>query len=140
MKQLLVLLVLALIVNTTAISDSSANLKDKKCMAEVIYRESRGEPYLGQLAVGQVVINRAKHYLFPNTICEVLFQKGQFPWTKNFDGFKAPHSFLPLAELVLSGKHELATFKATHFHATYVDPKWKLRKVTQIGNHIFYKI
>ena len=44
-----------------------------------------------------------------------------------------------LAAKVISGKHEMSKFKATHFHANYVRPKWKLRKIAVIGNHIFYK-
>jgi spore germination cell wall hydrolase CwlJ-like protein len=140
MKKLLALIMLLFIVNTTAISDTNAQLKDRRCMAEAIYRESRGEPFRGQLAVGQVVLNRTKHSYFPNNICQVIFQKGQFPWTNKFDGFKATQPFIYLADIILSGKHELSNFKATHFHATYVNPKWNLRKVEQIGNHIFYKL
>ena len=140
MKQLIAFILLLTFISTTAISESSAHIRERRCMAEAIYRESRGEPYKGQLAVGQVVLNRVKHHIYPNSICEVIFQKGQFPWTNKFDGFKATQPFLKMADLVLSGKHELSTFKATHFHATSVNPKWKLIKVARIGNHIFYKL
>jgi len=140
MKKFIAFLMLLVVMNSTAISEINHHARERHCMAEAIYRESRGEPYRGQLAVGQVVVNRVKHRLYPNSICEVIFQKGQFPWANKFDGFKATQPFMFLADLVLSGKHELAHFKATHFHATYVNPRWNLKKVTQIGNHIFYKL
>jgi spore germination cell wall hydrolase CwlJ-like protein len=112
------------------------------CLAETIYRESRGEPYKGKLAVGQVVINRVKHSLYPSNICEVVFQKYQFSWTIGFRRFKATEEFKVLALRILLGSHELKTFTATHFHSNYVQPYWgkRLKKVAIIGNHIFYKL
>lgn len=139
MKKLLATLVLATVTSTTAVNAESRYFQNLSCMAEVIYRESKGEPYLGQLAVGQVVLNRAKHPLYPNTICEVIFQKGQFEWVSKFRKFEAPPQYIRLAKVVLSGKHEMQHFKATHFHANYVNPRWKLKHVATIGNHIFYK-
>jgi len=51
---------------------------DLELLARVIYGESRGEPYEGQVAVGAVVLNRVESPDFPNTIREVIYQKGQF--------------------------------------------------------------
>lgn len=45
-----------------------------------IYHESRGEPVQGQLAVGNVVINRVDDPDFPNTVCGVILQVHQFSW------------------------------------------------------------
>lgn len=47
-------------------------------LARVINAEARGEPYLGQVAVGAVIMNRVKSAEFPNTIAGVVYQKGQF--------------------------------------------------------------
>ncbi len=47
-------------------------------LAAIIQCEAEGEPYLGQLAVGSVVINRVHSNKFPNTITEVVYQKKQF--------------------------------------------------------------
>jgi N-acetylmuramoyl-L-alanine amidase len=47
-------------------------------LARLIYGESRGEPYQGQVAVGAVVLNRVKSPLFPNTISQVIYQKNEF--------------------------------------------------------------
>lgn len=51
---------------------------DIKRMAAIIWCEARGESYEGQVAVGTVVMNRVESPRFPNTIEEVIKQKGQF--------------------------------------------------------------
>ncbi len=52
-------------------------------LARVINAEARGEPYLGQVAVGAVIMNRVKSAEFPNTIAGVVYQKGQFSSVKD---------------------------------------------------------
>ena len=47
-------------------------------LARVISAEARGEPYIGQVAVGAVVLNRVKHPSFPNTVSGVIYQSGAF--------------------------------------------------------------
>lgn len=54
------------------------NINEMDILAKVIYSESRGEPYVGQVAVGAVVMNRIQSSQFPNNIKEVVFQKGAF--------------------------------------------------------------
>src|SRR5690606_29914794 len=48
--------------------------KELNCLATAIYFEARGESYRGQVAVGQVVLNRVQHRLYPSTICGVVYQ------------------------------------------------------------------
>ena len=59
-----------------ALLSTSMNVSptDIHCMAEAIYFESRGEPLLGQIAVGNVILNRVSSNRFPNTICKVVHQ------------------------------------------------------------------
>ncbi len=47
-------------------------------LARIISAEARGEPYIGQVSVGAVVLNRVKHPSFPDTIAEVIYQPGAF--------------------------------------------------------------
>ncbi len=54
------------------------NQDDVRLLARVIYGEARGEPYVGQIAIAAVVLNRVKHPSFPNTIPGVIFQPGAF--------------------------------------------------------------
>jgi hypothetical protein len=44
------------------------------CLATAMYFEARGEPEEGQLAVGQVILNRVAHDRYPNTVCGVVYQ------------------------------------------------------------------
>lgn len=47
-------------------------------LAKLIHAESEGEPYIGKIAVGNVVINRTKNHYFADTIKGVIFEKNQF--------------------------------------------------------------
>jgi len=66
--------------NDTAITQGSTSYqnKDLYLLARVINGEARGEPYIGQVAVGAVIINRTKHPGFPKTISGVIYQPGAF--------------------------------------------------------------
>lgn len=57
---------------------SSANSGDVYLLARLISAEARGEPYVGQVAVGAVVINRIDHPSFPNSLSGVIYQSGAF--------------------------------------------------------------
>ncbi len=61
--------------SSSSSSNGSANLN---LLARLISAEARGEPYVGQVAVGAVVLNRVEHPSFPNTISGVIYQKGAF--------------------------------------------------------------
>lgn len=64
--------------------NSSYNSSDVYLLAKCIYAESRGEPYLGQVAVGAVVLNRVKSSAFPNSISGVIYQP--YAFTAVIDG------------------------------------------------------
>lgn len=59
-------------------SSSSSYSSDVELLARLIYGEARGEPYVGMVAVGAVVLNRVKSSQFPNTIAGVVYQTGAF--------------------------------------------------------------
>lgn len=54
------------------------NSKDYDLLARIISAEARGESYIGQVAVGAVVLNRIEHPSFPDTLSGVVYQKGAF--------------------------------------------------------------
>ena len=67
------------ITTPSSTSSASAGTKDELyLLAKMISAEARGEPYIGQVAVGAVILNRVKHPSFPNTIAGVLYQPGAF--------------------------------------------------------------
>lgn len=57
---------------------SSSYQSDVEILARLIHGEARGEPYVGMVAVGAVVLNRVKSSSFPNTIAGVVYQSGAF--------------------------------------------------------------
>jgi spore germination cell wall hydrolase CwlJ-like protein len=56
---------------------------DLFCMIQNVYHESRGEDALGQAAVAHVTLNRVCSSAYPDTVCGVVWQKGQFSWTED---------------------------------------------------------
>jgi len=50
--------------------------RELDCLSTAVYYEARGEPVDGQAAVAQVVLNRARHPAWPNSVCGVVFQAG----------------------------------------------------------------
>ena len=64
--------------SSSSSSSSSSNSSDINLLSRIIYSESRGEPYAGQVAVGAVVLNRVKSSSFPNTLSGVVYQTGAF--------------------------------------------------------------
>jgi spore germination cell wall hydrolase CwlJ-like protein len=126
--------------------------KAVKCLAEAIYFEARSEPEKGQMAVAQVVVNRAFSGYYPNDICGVIYQNRHrhlaCQFTYACDGIpdivhsKAHWAVAErLANEALDGKGYLSDVgKATHYHAYYVSPYWarKMRKMARIGAHTFY--
>ena len=69
---------MGIMTSTTSSSSSSSYNSNLNLLSRVIYGESRGEPYTGQVAVGAVVMNRVKSSSFPNTISGVVYQSGAF--------------------------------------------------------------
>lgn len=58
--------------------DGKNSSSDYNLLARIISAEARGEPYLGQVAVGAVVLNRMEHPSFPDTLSGVVYEKGAF--------------------------------------------------------------
>ena len=139
--------------------------KDAVCMANNIYFEANGQSKAGQIAVGLVVINRARDARFPNTVCEVVYQarysqwwkenhnkdvpirhKCQFSWycdgkSDTIRDVKVYARIYQLALRILDGRYDGMIEGATHYHADYVNPRWNKEKtlIGQIGDHIFYR-
>jgi spore germination cell wall hydrolase CwlJ-like protein len=116
-----------------------------RCLAGAVYFESKGESLTGQLAVARVVINRARSGRFPSSICGVVLQPSQFSFvrrgaipainTTSRDWKEA----LAIAQIALNNAWKNPAEGALFFHARYVSPGWKLRKVAVVENHIFYR-
>jgi spore germination cell wall hydrolase CwlJ-like protein len=144
LSKLLIVTCLALPTSTLGGAEIKAlfDLKEFKCLVKNVYFESRGEPVKGQEAVALVTLNRVKSPHYPDSVCRVVYAKSQFSWTTKVNPKVKDQKAWKTAEdvvyRVLSGNSKLKSFKATHFHATYVSPNWGMKPIAKIGNHIFY--
>ncbi len=136
----------------TELTVAKLNAEERNCLAQAIYYEARSEPRVGQLAVADVVLNRVRSPLYPNSICEVVFQGAERRTGCQFsfvcDGSMQARlnqrkwkSSEELAGAVLAGLRAPVSRNATHYHASYVTPYWadKLTPTATIGTHKFYK-
>lgn len=121
--------------------------QQQDCLAKAIYFEARSEPLEGQLAVADVVLNRAASGKYPPTICEVVTQPWQFSFvnaTRSIPepnkGSRAWHNAVAIADIARKNLAEVVPANVLWYHANYVSPSWgrRLNRVTQIGLHIFY--
>lgn len=135
---------------------------DQDCLSRAIYYEARSESGLGQLAVAEVVLNRVSHRLYPNNICDVVYEgtdrdtglswRGtsescQFSFTCDGSEERRPPRGRQWAQAQRIAAHAMmglstpVTGDATHYHANYVRPYWAPRLVhtETIGTHIFYR-
>ncbi|UUL81944.1 cell wall hydrolase [Sphingomonas qomolangmaensis] len=116
-----------------------------RCLAIGVYYESKGEPLAGQLAVAEVILNRADSGRFPPSACSVLKQRGQFSFVRGgrlpnvSTGSTAWKTAVAIAKVAREELWESKASNAMFFHARHVSPRWKLAKVASVGNHIFYR-
>jgi len=61
----------------------NANQSSYNCLVCNCYHESRGENFEGMVAVAKVVVSRSESDLYPNSVCQVIYQPYQFSWTKD---------------------------------------------------------
>lgn len=135
--------IISLVLGTALAAQAASPDRETQCLARNIYHEARGESWQGKIAVAVVTINRTEHWQFPKTICKVVYQPGQFTWTryKNlriYDTLAWQDSLL-VAHIAREFYHEYAQhFPALYFHSKTVKPLWQHRRLATIGNHVFY--
>ncbi|MDB5667555.1 MAG: cell wall hydrolase SleB [Alphaproteobacteria bacterium] len=120
----------------------SVSARELECLTKVILYEAGAESRSGQVAVAQVVLNRVESPRFPDTICGVVYQRGQFSAIRSFNPPRNArwNRAMALARDVLDG-HEAVVGEALYFHATRVRPAFvrSRTRVATIGNHVFYR-
>ncbi|KQM49104.1 cell wall hydrolase [Sphingomonas sp. Leaf208] len=127
-----------------AAQDSAAADEALQCLAGAIYFESKGEPLTGQLAVAEVIINRAKSGRFPANVCAVVKQRGQFSFVRggqipNINAGTAYRTAIAVAKVALADAWNSPADKALYFNTPDRRPSVRAIKVASIGNHIFYR-
>ena len=123
-----------------ASSGSSSN-SDYYLLARVISAEARGESYVGQVAVGAVILNRVEHPSFPNSISGVVYQPGAF--TAMTDGQidqPVANSAYQAARDALNG-WDPSGGALYYYNPAKTSNAWIRTRpvITVIGNHVFAK-
>jgi spore germination cell wall hydrolase CwlJ-like protein len=133
--------------------DEKPRARAEKCLAEVVYFEARGEAVRGQIAVAQVVMNRAFSGKYPNDVCGVVYQNKHrhmacqftFACDNYADVIREPDMWeraKKIAKAMLDGQIWLPEVgKSTHYHAYYVHPSWvnEMTRLYKFGVHTFYR-
>jgi spore germination cell wall hydrolase CwlJ-like protein len=130
----------------SAYADTRTSDREMECLANAVYFEARSEPIEGQLAVAEVVLNRASSGRYPTDLCAVITQKAQFSFIqrgrfpspdRESQAWKKAVAIASIARQKLAGNLPSSVL---WYHATYVSPSWgkRLTRQTQIGLHIFY--
>jgi spore germination cell wall hydrolase CwlJ-like protein len=127
-----------------AAQDNAAADEALECLAGAIYFESKGEPLTGQLAVAEVIINRAKSGRFPTDVCAVVKQRGQFSFVRGgqiptINIGKAYRTAIAVAKVALADAWNSPAQKALYFNTADRRPAGRVIKVASIGNHVFYR-
>lgn len=135
---------------------------EMQCAKCAVYHEARGESLEGQVAVALTLFNRVESPRFPDTMCEVVWQKGyvrsisrwigQFSFTTDgasdtmneIDAIKASEAAVALARIVyeydLEEEFNGMNKDVLWYHTDAVKPNWSqvYDPVVMIGNHMFY--
>ena len=120
---------------------------EEDCLANAVYFEARGEPLQGQLAVAEVVMNRAASGRYPATLCEVVVQPAQFSFVRRGvipRADRASEAWRRAVAVARIAKQRMVErvlpSSCLWYHANYVSPSWgrRLARNAQIGLHIFY--
>jgi hypothetical protein len=115
-----------------------------ECLAGAIFYEAKGEPLSGQLAVADVILNRAKSGRFPEDVCQVVTQRGQFSFVRGGripainEGTAAYRTAVAVAKVAMADAWDGEAERALYFNRGRA-PAAGLRKVAAIGNHIFWR-
>lgn len=141
-----VICLVALVFSLASFGSTQVPYEDLQCMTDNIYFESRGEPLLGQTLVGLSVLNRVDDSRWPNSVCEVIYQRKQYSWTlERKKPIKDRETYLlinNLAYALLAAKDEQYSFNVTNYLRCDWRDKvdwWKeMTFIGQIGAHCFY--
>jgi len=133
--------------------DEKSRAKSEKCLAEAIYFEARGEAVRGQIAVAQVILNRAFSGKYPDTVCGVVYQNKHrymacqfsFACDGHPDVIREPDMWeraQKISKAMLDGQLWLPEVdRSTHYHAYWVRPSWvnEMKRNWKYGVHTFYR-
>ena len=124
---------------TVSAASGTYSQNDVMVLAKMIYGEARGESYVGQVAVGAVILNRVKDKKFPDCVYSVCFQPGAFDAVRDGQYYMEPNqTSINAAKAAINGWDP--TYGALYYwNPATATSKWIWSRtiVTQIGKHVF---
>lgn len=129
------------ITSKSSSSGGGNSSNDLNLLSKVVYSEARGEPYVGQVAVAAIVLNRVSSSSFPNTVAGVVYQSGAFDAVSDGQINLTPDSTARKA-----AQDAINGWDPTYGCIYYFNPStatskwiWSRPQVITIGKHIFCK-
>jgi N-acetylmuramoyl-L-alanine amidase len=129
----------ALGINPNASTGTSNRTNDLALLARAVYSEARGEPYIGQVAIAAVVLNRVKHPSFPNTIAGVIYQPGAFTAVSDGQINLAPDDTARRAAQDAMNGYDPSHGCIYYYNPATATNKWIFSRpvALRIGKHVF---
>jgi len=112
---------------------------DQKLLANAVYGEARGEPYIGQVAIAAVILNRQDNPQFPNTIPGIIFQPGAFTAVADGQIWLTPNDLAAKAVRDALNGWDPSGQAMYYFNPATATSKWiwSRPQIKRIGRHIF---
>lgn len=120
-------------------ANSRISANDLKLVSNAVHGESRGEPYIGQVAVAAVIFNRLEHPQFPNTIPGIIFQPGAFTAVADGQIWLQPNAESTRAVTDALNGWDPSGGAIYYFNPATATSKWIWGRpqIKRIGQHIF---
>ena len=135
----------ASLADAVAAQDAAVDDEHLRCLASAVYFESRGEPLAGQLAVAQVILNRAKSGRYPAGACGVITQRGQFGFVRGgvipaIDASRSTfRTAVAIAKVAISRAWVTQQAASAMFFNGIRAARVGSVRIATIGNHAFYR-
>jgi len=125
--------------NISSTGNNGYSTADYNLLARLISAEARGESYIGQVAVGAVVLNRVEHPSFPNSVSGVIYQNGAFTCLNDGQFYNTvSDSAYKAARDALNG-YDPSGGAIYYYNPATATNKWiySRKVITTIGKHVF---
>lgn len=124
---------------TASYGGKSVSANDMKLLANAVYGEARGEPYIGQVAIAAVIMNRLENPNFPHTVPGIIFQPGAFTAVADGQIWLSPNAQSKKAVNDALRGWDPSSGAIYYFNPATATSKWiwSRPQIKRIGQHIF---